>query len=119
MPDVERAAAVRGKRIQMTWTAGPTRGSTHEHVFHQDGTVEWYDADPRKAPSDRQKDGSARERPQYAAFRVADDIYLVSYLASSGFALTVALHFGEQKIVGFATSSKDWFPIQGTFQVVN
>jgi hypothetical protein len=26
---------------------------------------------------------------------------------------------GEKKIVGFATSSKDWFPIQGTFQVVN
>ena len=119
MQDVERAAAVRGKRIQMTWTAGPTRGSTHEHVFHDDGTVEWYDAESRKTPSDKQKEGPGRERPEYAAFRVADDIYLVSYLASSGFALTVALHFGEKKIVGFATSSKDWFPVQGTFQVVN
>ena len=119
MPDVERAAAVRGKRIRMTWTAGPTQGSTHEHMFHEDGTVEWYDAGSGKAPSDGQKNRSATERPQYAALRVADNIYLVSYLASSGFALTVALHFGEKKIVGFATSSKDWFPIEGTFQVVN
>jgi hypothetical protein len=110
MTDVERAAAVRGKTIRMIWTAGPTKGSTHEHVFHDDGTVEWY------APGDRGT--AAREKPEYAAVGVADDIYAVSYLAGSGYTLTVVLNFREKTMVGFASSSNDWHPLQGTFEVV-
>jgi hypothetical protein len=118
MSDVERAAAVRGKTIRMTWTAGPTKGSTHEHVFHEDGTVEWYDPAARtSSPSER--GAAAKETPDYAAVRVADEIYAVSYLAASGYTLTVVLNFREKRIVGFASSSKDWHPVQGTFQVVN
>jgi hypothetical protein len=86
MTNVERAAAVRGKTIRMMWTAGPTKGSTHEHVFHQDGTVEWYDPGTRKS--------------------------------SAGYTLTLVLNFREKTRVGFASSSNDWHPVQGTFQVV-
>ncbi len=117
MTDVERAAAVRGKTIRLIWTAGPTKGSTHEHVFHEDGTVEWYDPAARKSSAGKQ-DPAAREKPDYAAVRVADDIYAVSYLAGSGYTLTVVLNFREKTMVGFASSSKDWHPIEGTFQVV-
>jgi hypothetical protein len=49
---------------------------------------------------------------------VADDIYAVSYLAGSGYTLTVVLNFREKIMVGFASSSKDWHPVQGTFEVV-
>jgi hypothetical protein len=116
MTDVERAAAVRGKTIRMTWTAGPTKGTTHEHVFHEDGTVEWHDAGTRK--SSARPAAGAKEKPGYAAVRVADDIYAVSYLAGSGYTLTAVLNFRERTIVGFASSSNDWHPVQGTFQVV-
>jgi MoaF N-terminal domain len=112
MPGVQRAPAIRGKTIRLTWTDGPTKGTTHEHVFHDDGTVEWRDA------ANPQTGGPPKERPEYAAIRVADDIYAVSYLAPSGYTLTVVLNLRERKMVGFASSSKDWHPVQGTFEVV-
>jgi hypothetical protein len=121
MTNVERAAAIRGKTIRLTWTVGPTKGTTHEHVFHDDGTVEWHDSPgPQKGPpTDRQpKEASPKEKPEYAAIKVADDIYAVSYLAASGYTLTVVLNFRDHKTVGFASSSKDWHQVLGTFEVV-
>jgi len=112
MPGVQRAPSIRGKTIRLTWTDGPTKGTTHEHVFHDDGTVEWRDA------ANPQKVAPPKERPEYAAMKVADDIYAVSYLAPSGYTLTVVLNLGDHSVVGFASSSKDWHPVQGTFEVV-
>jgi hypothetical protein len=119
MPELEPAVAVRGKTIRLTWTEGPTKGTTHEHVFHQDGTVEWHDVAPAKGQSDKPQKGAApKEKPNYAALPVADEIYAVSYLASSGYTLTVVLNFRDRRMVGFASSSKEWHPVQGTFEVV-
>jgi hypothetical protein len=112
MTQVQRAAEIRGKTMRWAWTEGPTQGKTHVHVFHEDGTVEWSDAE---AP---QKDGPANERVEYAAIQVADDVYVVSYLATSGYTLTVVLNFKNSKLVGFASGAKDWHPVQGTFEVV-
>jgi hypothetical protein len=112
METQQPAAAIRGKTIRLTWTGGPTKGMSHEHVFHQDGTVEWYEANTARG-------GSPRERPKYAAVKIADDIYTVSYLApSSGYTLTVVLNFQDNRVVGFASSAKDWHPVEGTFEVV-
>jgi hypothetical protein len=112
MEDIVRAKAIRGKTIQLIWTEGPTQGSTYEHVFHEDGTVEWRDANASGA----QKSG---ERPPYGAMEVAEDVYAVSYLAPSGYTLTVVLNFRDQQMVGFASSAKDWHPLRGRFQVVS
>ena len=110
MTHERRAAEIRGKTIRLTWTEGPTKGTTHEHVFHQDGTVEWHSIDePRKEP--------VKERPEYAAMKVADGIYAVSYLAASGYTLTVVLNFHDCRMVGFASGAKVWYPVQGTFEV--
>lgn len=120
MKDVDRAAAVRGKTIRFAWTEGPTKGKTHEHVFHQDGTVTWSDADTSKPaqPSGSAAAAKPKEKPQYGAFRITDEIYAVSYLAPSGYTLTVVLNFDDQQLVGFASSAKDWHPLRGSFQVV-
>jgi hypothetical protein len=120
MKDVERAPAIRGKTIRFIWTDGPTRGKTHEHVFHQDGTVTWSDPDASKTaqPAGSPATANAKEQPAYAATRVADKIYLVSYLAPSGYTLTVALNFDDQQLVGFASGAKEWYPVRGIFQVV-
>jgi MoaF N-terminal domain len=120
MKDVDQAAAIHGKTIRFAWTEGPTKGKTHEHVFHEDGTVTWSEADtsktaqtPGSAPAE-----SAKEKPQYAATRVTDEIYIVSYLAPSGYTLTVVLNFGDQQLVGFVSGAKEWYPLRGTFQEV-
>lgn len=73
MTDKPRAAEIRGKTIRLTWTEGPTKGTTHEHIFHEDGTVEWHSTDkPQKADS-------SKEKPEYAAMKVADGICCVVF----------------------------------------
>jgi SAM-dependent methyltransferase len=110
MKDLQTAVAIQGKTIRFTWTDGPTKGLTHEHIFHQDGTVEWHDITASR--------GSPREKPPYAAIKVTEDVHVVSYLSpSSGYTLTVVLNFQNRRVVGFASSSKDWHPVQGTFEV--
>lgn len=118
MTEPSRDPAIRGKTIQFKWTEGPTRGMTHEHVFHPDGTVEWRDAQPLGSgqPAGRPAQGRP-EKPSYAAIKVAEQTYLVSYLAASGYTLTVVLNFGNQQLTGFASSAKDWHLVRGTFEV--
>ncbi len=119
MKDADRAPEIRGKTIRFAWTDGPTKGKTHEHVFHPDGTVTWSDVESAKGQQPGTAAGSqAKEKPQYAAAKVADQTYLVSYLAPSGYTLTVALNFRDQQLVGFVSSAKDWHPVRGTFQVM-
>lgn len=122
MERMDRAEAIRGKTVRMAWTEGPTQGATHEHVFHQDGTVEWRDAEGARkeaAGGAQQKAGQDKARPAYAAVEVADGVYAVSYLASSGYTLTVVLNFRNRSVVGFASSAKDWHLVRGRFEVVS
>ncbi len=121
MKDVERAPAIRGKTIRFVWTEGPTKGKTHEHVFHQDGTVTWSDPDTAKAaqPAASRAAATPKEKPPYGATRVADEIYAVSYLAPSGYTLTVVLNFRDQQLLGFVSAAKEWYSVRGTFEVVN
>jgi hypothetical protein len=124
MADIPRADAIRGTTMRWAWTEGPTKGKVHEHVFHDDGTVEWHDAGsaPPTGPS---KDaagaqGSTRpERAPYAAFEVTPEVFAVSYLSASGFTLTVVLNFAPRQLVGVASGGKDWYPLRGTFEVVD
>lgn len=116
-----QAAAIQGKTIRLTWTEGPTKGATYEHVFRRDGAVEWRrtDGPEKKSTPDQPKKGAAPpEKAEYAALPVADDIYAVSYLAPSGYTLTVVLNFRDHRMVGFASGAKEWYPLQGTFEVV-
>lgn len=118
MNDVERAEAIRGKTFRLKWLEGPTKGKVYDHVFHADGTVEWHESDGAGKPRGSPKGSSSRERAEYGAMKVSDQIYAVSYLAPSGFTLTVVLNFHDRSVVGFASGAKDWFPVRGTFEVV-
>jgi len=114
MATLQQATEIRGKTMLFRWTEGPTKGKTYEHVFHQDGTVEYHAADGG-APAQPQR---AKEKPPYAAVKVADGVYAVSYLAPSGYTLTAVLNFDDHKMVGFASGAQDWYPVKGTFEVV-
>lgn len=100
---------IRGRKMRFTWNDGPTQGKTHEHVFHENGTVDFHAAG---AASD------GKEKPRYAAERVADGVYAVSYLSDGGYTLTAVLNFGNRRIVGFASDSSHWYPVHGSFEVV-
>lgn len=119
MTDIPRAAAIRGRTLRWHWTDGPTKGKTHEHVFHEDGTVTWREIEePSTASRGRGTDAAAPtpERVPYAAFEVTPDVYAVSYLAPSGFTLTVVLNLVTRTMVGFASGSDQWYPVRGRFE---
>jgi hypothetical protein len=127
-----RAADVRGRTIRFAWTDGPTKGRAYDHVFHEDGSVEWRDAGaPQEAAT--QADGASgdnagnggnggaatnKPRVEYAAVRITDDVCLVSYQSNEGYTLTVALNFEDNGITGFASGAKEWHPVRGTFTFV-
>ncbi|MEP6573176.1 MAG: hypothetical protein ABJD11_10795 [Gemmatimonadota bacterium] len=121
MADIPRAAAVRGKTMRWTWTEGPTKGKTHEHHFHEDGTVDWNEvtgAASAAPPAGKPAGSGTLERVPYAAVEAGRDVYLVSYLAGSGFTLTVALNLMTHQINGFASGGKEWHFVRGTVEVM-
>jgi hypothetical protein len=118
---VEQTDPLRGSTLRWTWTSGPTKGMTHEHHFHEDGTVEWHQV-PHKGDTGP-ADGSASatkpaERVKYAAFQVRPDVSAVSYRAESGFTLTVVIDFASSDLVGFASGGDVWDPVRGVSAVI-
>jgi hypothetical protein len=121
---------VRGKTFRLTWTEGPTKGTAHDHDFHEDGTVEWKKppapgVKPKKVSKTRKAVKSAPKKAaveansaHYMAADVGAHVCLVSYLAKSGFTLTVALNMLNGSVTGVASNEKSWFPVKGTFEAV-
>ena len=101
---------IKGRKMRFTWNDGPTKGKSYEHMFHEDGTVDFHAAGDHGV--------AAGEQPSYAAERVADGVYAVSYLAKGGYTLTAVLNFGNRKIVGFASDASHWYPVHGSFEVL-
>jgi hypothetical protein len=107
---LQETSPIRGRKMLFTWNDGPTQGKTYEHVFYENGTVDFHAAGADQSPP-------APDKPRYAAERVADGVYAVSYLAK-GYTLTAVLNFGDRRIVGFASDASHWYPVHGSFEVV-
>jgi hypothetical protein len=106
------AASLSGRTLRWTFEDGPTAGGTYEHTFAEDGSVSF-----RKV--DGGKEGKPTREKKYAAFEVAPEVQLVSYLAEeSGYTLTVAMNFATGRLYGFASNDKEWHPVSGTLEVV-
>jgi hypothetical protein len=114
-----QSGLVEGRRIRFTWTEGPTRGKTHEHHFHADGTVDWHAVDDGSGAAGIGAPAApAPERPRYFEARLADQICLVSYRSRTGFTLSVALDLAAQTIVGIASNDAQWLPVRGRLDVM-
>ena len=111
-----------GKTIRLSWTDGPTKGTTQEHVFNKDGTVKWHSIDTagkaKAAVAGGTKAATTPEAPHYAGVTITDDICMVSYLSQSGYTLTVVLNFSDGSTVAIASNEKDWLPARGRFEVM-
>ena len=106
-----KADPIRGKTIRWVFTDGPMPGIQIEHTFNQDGTVVW------RILSGSMK-GASRQEKEYAAVRITDNVYAVSYLAASGHTLTVILNFETRHMNAFGSNDKEWQVLRGTFEVV-
>jgi len=117
MDSNQQSDPVAGKTIRFAWQDGPTKGKVHEHVFHEDGTVEWHDADV--AGDWRRGQDAGAERVKFADEPLTNGMRLVSYLSKSGYTLTIVLDARNEKISGIASNDKTWMPVHGTFEVVS
>ena len=87
---------VAGKKIRWTYDDGPVKGKTFEHSFTNDGKVSY--SEP----------GVFASEPSiaYQVARIDDAVYVVSYLATSGWTLTTVVDEKSRKIVSFASNEK-------------
>ncbi|HEV7503590.1 MAG TPA: MoaF N-terminal domain-containing protein [Thermoanaerobaculia bacterium] len=113
MPTTSTSTSLAGRTLRWKFEDGPTAGGEYEHTFEQDGSVVF-----RKVEGGKTSGKGTREK-KYAAFEVAPEVQLVSYLSSeSGYTLTVALNFDSGRLYGFASNDKEWHPVSGTFEAV-
>jgi MoaF N-terminal domain len=108
---IETATSLAGRVLRWTFEEGPTKGKTYEHTFQDDGSVVFSTVDGATK-------GKPTHEKKYAAFEVAPDVQLVSYLAESGYTLTVAMNFETGRLYGFASNDKEWYPVSGRLDVV-
>lgn len=98
-----------GKTIKWTFVDGPMPGTTFEHTFASDGSVTWRFADgPQEGASGHEK--------SYGAAKVSETTMAISYLAASGYTLTVVLNPENGRMFGFASNNKEWYALKGTFE---
>jgi phenolic acid decarboxylase len=83
-------------------------GKTHDYIFYKDGTVDF-------SAVDGVMKGNLTHEKHSAAVKVADCIFVVSYLGASENTLIVVLNLKQTKLVCFASNNKEWSQQIGTF----
>jgi hypothetical protein len=112
MPETPTSNSLAGRTLRWKFEAGPTAGATYEHTFEPDGSVVFCKVEAGATS------GKGTREKKYASFEVAPGVQVVSYLAASGYTLTVALNFDTGRLYGFASNDKEWYPVSGTFEAV-
>ena len=71
--------------------------------------------------SPRSTAGNAQPKREsrYAAFEIAPEVHLASYLSDSGWTLTVATNLRNGRIHGVASNGEEWHPVTGTVETVD
>jgi hypothetical protein len=111
MIEKKRIDSLYGKILRMTFTDGAMTGKTYDHIFEVNGTVEFYAVDGVSK-------GESTFEKQSTVLKVAEKVFLVSYLGDSGYTLTVALNLENWRLVCIASNGKEWSQQNGTFEVL-
>lgn len=100
---------ITGHALRWKFSDGPMAGRSFDHMFSRNGGVTFreVDSDPNAKP------GVA---DQYQVASLGQDVHAVSYLAGSGFTLTVVLDYKTKKLVAFASNDKSLTMQHGTFE---
>ncbi len=107
----QRMDSLAGKTIRWSFVDGPVPGVTFEHAFGEDGSVTW------RIMDGEHKGASRREQP-YAAVKVNERTWAISYLSASGHTLTVVLNLDDHRAIGFGSDDKSWYPLTGSFELL-
>ena len=103
------ANPITGHSLRWKFSDGPMAGKSFDHTFSRNGNVAF-----------REVSGDADAKPgsagRYEVAVVGQDVYAVSYLASSGYTLTVVLDYKTLKLVAFASNDHSLTMQQGTFE---
>jgi len=102
------ADEIRGKTLRWRFDDGPTKGTAFEHTFARDGSVTFKMTGSPKP---------TREK-HYEVVDLNDDVAAVSYVAKSGWTLTVLLDFKTHAAVGLASNDKQLVVQHGHFETV-
>jgi MoaF N-terminal domain len=100
-----------GRTIRWRFVDGPIPDVTFEHAFGEDGSVTWRIVDG-------EHQGASRREQPYAAVKVNEGAWAISYLSASGHTLTVVLNLDDRRAIGFGSDGRSWYPLTGSFEVV-
>ena len=103
------ANPITGHTLRWKFSNGPMAGRSFDHTFSRNGNVAFreVDSDPNAKPNVAE---------QYEVASLGQDVHAVSYLAGSGYTLTVVLDYKTLKLVAFASNEKSLTMQQGTFE---
>lgn len=104
-----RSDPIRGQTIRWTFEDGPLAGHSFEHAFDARGTVTWRRLDSATP-------AITTSEAKYEAREVGEGVYAVSYLAESGYTLTVVLDYRSARLVAFASNEKELSVQRGSFE---
>jgi len=107
-----------GRTVRWRFDDGPTAGTVYEHTFRSDGTVSWRAVGAKTKGAGRTGEPKEASAPKYASFQIGPQTHLVSYLAQSGYTLTVAVNLRTKKCWGVASNEKEWYPVTGELEPV-
>jgi len=107
MPSSTTPQSLEGKTVRYSFSAGPMKGKSYDHTFHRDGTVEW-----GPPGGDKTKNGNA------AITKIADNVFVGSYMSDKGHTLTATFNLETGKLVSFASNGKEWSRHDGTVELV-
>ena len=100
---------ITGHSLRWTFSDGPMAGKSFDHTFSRNGNVSF-----REVGADPGAKGARADRYEVAS--VGQDVHAVSYLAPSGYTLTVVLDYKSLKLVAFASNENSLTMQQGTFE---
>jgi hypothetical protein len=103
------ANPITGHTVRWKFNDGPMAGKSFDHTFSRNGNVSY-----REVGSD--PNAKAGNAGRYEVATVGQDVHAVSYLASSGYTLTVVLDYKTLKLVAFGSDEKSLTMQQGTFE---
>lgn len=103
------ANPITGHTVRWKFNDGPMAGKSFDHTFSRNGHVAF-----REVGSDPNAKAGNAERYEVAS--LGQDVHAVSYLAPSGYTLTVVLDYKTLRLVAFASNHQSLTMQQGTFE---
>lgn len=100
---------ITGHSLRWTFQDGPMAGKSFDHTFSRNGGVIF-----REVGSDPNAKRGAVD--QYQVASLGQEVHAVSYLAPSGYTLTVVLNYRTKKLIAFASNEKSLTMQHGTFE---